>query len=97
MIDTGGTVAKGASALAAMGAGPIYTAATHAVLSGKAMQKLEESSIKEVVVTNTIPIAEEKRFERLKVLSAAPIIASALQAVFEDESVSEIFHGENQP
>jgi len=96
MIDTAGTVAKGAAALAAQGAGPIYAAATHPVLSGKAVQLLEEAPIKEVVVTNTVPIPDEKQFSKLRVLSIAPIIASALRAVFEDTSVSEIFHGENQ-
>jgi ribose-phosphate pyrophosphokinase len=96
MIDTGGTVAKGASALAAMGAGPIYTAATHAVLSGKARQLLEEAPIEQVVVTNTVPIPDDKHFGKLKVLSCAPLIASALRAVFEDSSVSEIFGGDNQ-
>jgi ribose-phosphate pyrophosphokinase len=96
MIDTAGTVAKGASSLAQRGAGPIYAAATHAILSGKAVQLLEEAPITEVVVTNTVPIADEKQFTKLKVLSIAPIIASALAAVFEDTSVSEIFHGDNQ-
>jgi ribose-phosphate pyrophosphokinase len=97
IIDTGGTMVEGARALQAQGAEDIYVAATHPVLSGKAVQKLEESPIKEVVVTNTLPIPEEKRIGKLTVLSIAPIIASAIQAVFEDESVSEIFHGENQP
>ncbi len=96
MIDTAGTVAKGARALAQQGAGPIFAVATHPVLSGKAVQALEESPIQEVVVTNTLPIPEEKQFPKLKVLSIAPLIASALRAVFEDTSVSEIFRGENQ-
>jgi ribose-phosphate pyrophosphokinase len=96
MIDTGGTVAKGAEALAQQGAGPIYAAATHGVLSGKAVQLLEEAPISGVVLTNTVPIPEEKLFAKLRVLSIAPIIASALRAVFEDTSVSEIFRGENQ-
>jgi ribose-phosphate pyrophosphokinase len=96
MIDTAGTVAKGAIALAQQGAGPIFAAATHPILSGKAVQLLEESPIQEVVVTNTLPIPEEKHFGRLKVLSIAPLIASALRAVFEDTSVSEIFRGDNQ-
>jgi ribose-phosphate pyrophosphokinase len=96
MIDTAGTVAKGATALAQQGAGPIYAAATHPILSGKAVQLLEESPIREVVVTNTMPIPEEKQFGKLKVLSIAPLIASALRAVFEDTSVSEIFRGDNQ-
>ncbi len=97
IIDTAGTVTKGAAALAAQGAGPIYAAATHALLSGKAVQLLDESPIREVVVTNTVPIPEEKRFDKLRVLSVAPLIAEALRAVFEDTSVSEIFRGENQP
>jgi ribose-phosphate pyrophosphokinase len=96
MIDTAGTVAKGAHALAAMGAGPIFAAATHPILSGKARQSLEESSIEQVVVTNTVPIPEERYFDKLKVLSIAPLIASALRAVFEESSVSEIFGGDNQ-
>jgi ribose-phosphate pyrophosphokinase len=97
MIDTGGTMVQGAKALAEAGAADIYIGATHGLLSGKAVQKLEEGPIKEVVVTNTVPIPEEKRIEKLTVVSIAPVIASALRAVFEDESVSEIFHGENQP
>ena len=97
MVDTAGTVATGAEVLAQHGAGEIYVAATHAILSGKAVQNLEEAPIKSVVVTNTVPIPEDKRIAKLKVLSIAPILASALRAVFEDESVSEIFHGENQP
>jgi ribose-phosphate pyrophosphokinase len=96
MIDTAGTVAKGATALAQQGAGPIYAAATHPVLSGKAVQLLEEAPIQEVVVTNTMPIPEEKQFGKLRVLSIAPLIADALRAVFEDTSVSEIFRGDNQ-
>jgi ribose-phosphate pyrophosphokinase len=96
MVDTAGTVAKGATALAAQGAGPIFAAATHPILSGKAVQLLEESPIQEVVVTNTMPIPEEKQFDKLKMLSIAPLIASALRAVFEDTSVSEIFRGDNQ-
>jgi ribose-phosphate pyrophosphokinase len=66
------------------------------VLSGKAVQLLEESPIQGVVVTNTVPIPEEKFFGKLTVLSIAPLIADALRAVFEDTSVSELFHGENQ-
>jgi ribose-phosphate pyrophosphokinase len=96
MVDTAGTVAKGAMALAAQGAGPIFAAATHPILSGKARQSLEESPIEQVVVTNTVPIPEERYFDKLKVLSIAPLIGSALRAVFEDSSVSEIFGGDNQ-
>ena len=97
MIDTGGTMVKGAEVLAEKGAGEIYIGATHGLFSGKAVQKIEEAPIKEVVVTNTVPIPEDKRIGKLTILSIAPIIASAIRAVFEDTSVSEIFHGENQP
>ena len=97
MIDTGGTMVRGAEVLAEKGAAEIYIGATHAIFSGKAVQKLEEAPIKEVVVTNTVPIPEEKQFGKLTILSIAPILAEALRAVFEDESVSEIFKGENQP
>jgi ribose-phosphate pyrophosphokinase len=99
MIDTAGTVVNGARALADEGATDIYAAATHAVMSGKAAQRLAESPIKATLVTNTLPVPEEVTAvlgDRLTVLSIAPIIASALRAVFEDESVSEIFHGDNQ-
>jgi ribose-phosphate pyrophosphokinase len=97
MIDTATTIAKGAKVLAEHGAGPISVAATHPVLSGKAVQNLEEAPIKEVVVTNTMPITEERRFDKLTVLSVAGLVADALRAVFEDTSVSEIFQGDNQP
>jgi ribose-phosphate pyrophosphokinase len=100
MVDTAGTVVEGAKALGAAGAAEIYAAATHPVLSGKAVQRLAESPITETVVTNTLPVPEEKvqvLGDRLTILSIAPIFASALMAVFEEESVSEIFHGENQP
>jgi ribose-phosphate pyrophosphokinase len=97
MIDTGGTVIQGAQVLAREGAGRIYAAATHGLFSGKAPQALEEAPIESVVVTDTVPLSEERRFEKLSVLSIAPIIASAIRAIFEDTSVSEIFQGENQP
>ena len=100
MIDTAGTMSDAARALAAEGADEIFAVSTHPILSGKAVQRLVESPIKEIVVTNTLPVPDEKMEilgDRLTVLSIAPIIASALLAVFEDESVSEIFHGDNQP
>lgn len=99
MIDTAGTVVEGARALAAEGAEEIFAAATHAVLSGEAVRRLAESPIKEIVVTDTLPVPDDKvraLGDRLAVVSIAPVIAAALNAVFEDESVSEIFHGDNQ-
>jgi ribose-phosphate pyrophosphokinase len=97
MIDTAGTMVSGAKALAERGAREIYTSATHGLFNGKAVPNLEESPISQVIVTNTVPIPDERQFSKLKCLSIAPIIASALHAVFEDTSVSEIFHGENMP
>jgi len=97
MIDTAGTVTQGARALADRGAVEVYAAATHGLFSGKAVPNIEESPIKQVVVTNTVPIPEDRQFSKLKCLSIAPIVASAIRAVFEDQSVSEIFHGENMP
>ncbi|MGH2725295.1 MAG: ribose-phosphate diphosphokinase [Actinomycetota bacterium] len=97
IVDTAGTMVEGAKALEREGASAVYAAATHPVLSGKAIQRLEESPIKQLVVTNTLPLPEEKRIDKVTVVSIAPIVASAIQAVFEDESVSEIFQGENQP
>jgi ribose-phosphate pyrophosphokinase len=96
MIDTGATLATGVEALHAQGAGQIYAAATHAIFSGKARQVLEEAPIEQVIVTNTVPIPEDKIFGNLKVLSIAPLVAAALRAVFEDSSVSELFGGANQ-
>src|SRR5205823_14700243 len=90
MIDTGGTMVKGAEVLAEKGAGEIYVGATHGLFSGKAVQMLEEAPIQQVVVTNTVPIPEEKQFGKLTILSIAPIIAEALRAALKDESVSEI-------
>ena len=92
MVDTAGTIAEGAKALVAEGASQILAAATHPVLSGKAVQRITESPIRQLIVTNTLPIPDDKAQvlgDRLTVLSIAPIVASALNAVFEDESVSE--------
>jgi ribose-phosphate pyrophosphokinase len=96
MIDTGATLAKGVQALATRGAGSIYAAATHPIFSGKARQNLEESPLEQVIVTNTVPIPDDRQFGNLRVLSIAPLVASALRAVFEESSVSEIFGGANQ-
>ncbi len=95
MIDTAGTITGAASLLKEHGARRVYALATHPVLSGPARERLDDSELEAVVVTNTIPIPEEHRPRNLVVLSIAPIVASALQAVFEDASVSELFSGEN--
>ena len=95
MIDTAGTISSAADLLHTRGASEVIVAATHGVLSGPAVDRLKNAPIREVVVTNTLPIPDDKRFDGLTVLSIAPIIAEALDAVFEDTSVSEIFRGDN--
>lgn len=96
MIDTAGTITHAAELLRERGAAEIYTAATHAVLSGPAIDRLKNAPIEKVVVTNTLPVPQDKKIDKIEVLSIAPIIARALKAIFEDASVSEIFGGENE-
>jgi ribose-phosphate pyrophosphokinase len=95
MIDTAGTITSAAELLIDKGAAEVYVAATHGVLSGPAIDRLKNAPIKEVILTNTLPIEDGKQFPELRVLSIAPIIADALDAVFEDTSVSQIFEGDN--
>jgi ribose-phosphate pyrophosphokinase len=95
MIDTAGTIVSAANLLMDRGAREVWVAATHGVLSGPAVDRLKNAPVCQVVVTNTLPIPDDKRFDALQVLSIAPIIAEALDAVFADASVSEIFRGDN--
>jgi ribose-phosphate pyrophosphokinase len=95
MIDTASTIASAASLLEERGASDIIIAATHGLLSGPAVDRLKNSPVREVVVTNTLPIPSEKQFDKLTVLSIAPLLAEAIDAVFEDTSVSELFDGDN--
>jgi ribose-phosphate pyrophosphokinase len=95
MIDTAGTLCAAADVLVERGAGEVYAAATHGVLSGPAIDRIKNSVITKVVITNTLPLPPEKQIDKIEVLSIAPIIADAINAVFEDTSVSEIFGGEN--
>ncbi len=96
MIDTAGTVCGAAEALVDRGAARIVVAATHPVLSGPACARLSGSPIETVVVTNTIPIPPECSCSKIEVVSIAPIVASTMKAIFEDESVSELFDDRNQ-
>ena len=95
MIDTGGTIVAAADALAARGAATIYAATTHGVFSGPAIDRLKNSVISKVVITNTLPLSPDKQIDKIEVLSVASVIADAIDAVFEDTSVSEIFGGKN--
>ena len=91
LIDTGGTIVQAADALMADGAAEVVIAATHAVFSGPAVDRLKNSVATEVIVTNTLPLADEQHFEQLTVLSIAPLFAQAVAAVFEDGSVTSLF------
>ncbi len=93
MIDTGGTTVKAAEALIAAGASEVIATATHGVLSGPAVDRLKNSQIREIVVTNTLPITPERQFDKLTVLSIARLISQAIKAVFEDGSVTSLFDG----
>jgi ribose-phosphate pyrophosphokinase len=93
MIDTGGTITKAADALMAGGAAGVVIAATHAILSGPAVDRLKNCQASEVIVTNTLPIAPERQFDKLTELSIAPLISRAIREVFEDGSVTSLFDG----
>ncbi|RBY94243.1 ribose-phosphate diphosphokinase [Blastococcus sp. TBT05-19] len=95
MIDTGGTIVKAADTLFAEGATDVVIAATHGVLSGPAVDRLKNSRVSEVLVTNTLPIEPARQFDKLTVLSIAPLLAQAIKAVFEDGSVTSLFGGES--
>jgi ribose-phosphate pyrophosphokinase len=96
MIDTAGTICAAADLLLARGATEVWAMATHAVLSDPATDRLKNSAIARVVVTDTLPLPPEKQIDKIEVVSVAPIFADAIDAVFGDGSVSQIFGGENQ-
>ena len=96
MIDTAGTLCSAADQLIENGASEVLAACTHGVFSGPAVDRMKNSSLSRVIITNTLPVPPEKEFDKLEVLSAAPVFAAALRAVYADSSVSEIFDGENQ-
>ncbi|MFZ5650594.1 MAG: ribose-phosphate diphosphokinase [Bacillota bacterium] len=91
IIDTAGTIAQGAKALKEWGAKDIYICCTHPVLSGPALKRLEEAPVKEVLVTNTIHVPQEKVIPKMKILSVAPLLGEAIIRIHEDLSVSKLF------
>jgi ribose-phosphate pyrophosphokinase len=93
MIDTAGTITKAAEALFNDGADKVIVAATHGVLSGAAVDRLKNSRISEIVLTNTLPIGPDQLFDKLTVLSIAPLVARAISEVFADGSVTSLFDG----
>ncbi len=95
LVDTGGTIAKAARLMLDEGATDVIIAATHGVLSGRAAELLAGSGAREVIITDTLPIPAEKRFPGLTVLSIAPLLARAIQEVFEVGSVTSLFDGDS--
>jgi ribose-phosphate pyrophosphokinase len=95
MIDTGATIANAAETLFEQGAAQVIVAATHGVLSGAAVDLLKNSAVSEVVVTNTLPIHADKQFDKLTVLSIAPLIARAITEVYSEGSVTSLFDGQS--
>jgi ribose-phosphate pyrophosphokinase len=93
IIDTGGTIVKAADALMSAGAAGVLLAATHAILSDPAVDRLKNSPAIEVIITDTLPVPEEKQFDKLTTLSIAPMLAQAIREVFEDGSVTKMFDG----
>ncbi|CAB4840070.1 unannotated protein [freshwater metagenome] len=93
MIDTAGTITKAVDALIDAGATEVLVAATHAVLSGPAVERLKSSKVAEVVITNTLPTSDANKFDKLTILSIAPLLARAIKEVFEDGSVTSLFDG----
>lgn len=91
IVDTAGSLTEGAKALAKQGAKDVYACCTHAILSDPAVQRIEASNIKELVVTNTIPLPEEKRTPKIKTLSVAPLLGEAIIRIFGELSVSKLF------
>jgi ribose-phosphate pyrophosphokinase len=91
IIDTAGTITLAANALVENGAAEVYACCTHPVLSGPAMERIENSKIKELVVTNSIALSEGKKMSKIKELSVAPLLAEAIIRVYEEQSVSTLF------
>ncbi len=91
IIDTAGTITKAAAVLQDFGAKRVFAAATHPVLSGPAVERIESSVIEKFVISNTIPLAEEKRIDKIDVVSVAPIFAEAIRRIHDNESVSILF------
>ena len=91
IIDTAGTISQGAEALKRLGAKDVYACCTHAVLSGPAVNRLDKAPLKEILVTNTIPLAESRCVDKIKVISVAPLLGEAILRIHQDLSVSELF------
>jgi ribose-phosphate pyrophosphokinase len=96
MIDTAGTVAEASCALKDLGARDVYVCATHALLSGKAVERLSSAPIREVTVTDTVAIPQEKRFDTLQVLSVGELLSKAIRYIHSEQSVSSLFEQQDE-
>ena len=94
IIDTAGTLTNGVSALLKLGAKEVYACCTHGVLSGAAIQRIQDSPIKEVLVLDTIALSDDKKIDKIKTLSVAPIFAQAISRIFNNQPISAIFANE---
>lgn len=91
IIDTAGTIAKAASVLKNFGAKKVYGCATHGVLSGPAIERIRDSELERFVITDTIPLPEEKKIDKIEIVSVAPLFAEAIRRIHDNESVSKLF------
>jgi ribose-phosphate pyrophosphokinase len=91
MISTGGSLVEAVNALVKFGAKEIYASCTHAILSGNAVQNLQKSALKEIVVTDTIPLPPEKRIGKITVLPVAPLLGEAIMRIHNEQSISSLF------
>ena len=91
IVDTAGSLCEGANALKRMGANKVYACCAHAVLTDPAIERISKSPITELIITNTIPLAEEKNIDKITVLSVAPLLGEAIMRIFHDVSVSRLF------
>ena len=90
-VDTAGSLVEGAKALGKFGAKEVYACCTHGILSDPAIARVEASNIKELIITDTIPLAEEKKSSKIKILSVAPVFAEAIELIYGQKSVSKLF------
>jgi ribose-phosphate pyrophosphokinase len=91
MIDTAGTITNAANAIKELGANDVYACATHGVLSGPAIERIQSSAIKEMILLNTVPVPKEKLISKIRVLSVAPLLSEAMSNIFTNDSVSKLF------
>lgn len=96
LMDTGGTIINAANTLAEIGASEVYACCTHGVLSGPAIERIKSSSLKELVILNTIPLTPDKQVDRIRSLSVATIFAEAIERIYGDESISTLFTQEGK-